>query len=378
MAGFNLRTIFQDIAAPSEEELAQQRQQEVTGIFGSPSQQVDVNVPEQPGQDIPLGVSPLGLMSVQEQTQPATGLFQDLSPNQVPMMNAAKQMALSANPDLQERGYDMLSGLQDSQLPGGGDAPSNVREWQYFNNLSAPDQQRFMDMKRGNSKIVNINGVPTRVPMNYIKGSGVEATPLTTLPEEIEAQTALTGAKAAEKTKQTGRVKRLDDQIIAADGMAVLNRSLSLLNQGIETGGWDNLALYAKQKFGVEGADEGELSNLMGKAVLAQLRETFGAAFTAKEGDSLKVIEAGFGKSPRANARLLQNAFNISKRAAERGKSAAKSLKDDTAFKQIEDAMNFELTGGDAASEDAQALQWAKNNPNDPRAKLILKMQGGQ
>ncbi len=351
MAGINLRTLFQDMTAPSEEEAAALREQEANRIFGNAAQP-EVTAPfQQTGAEMFPGEQPIqGLMDVTQEAQAGTGLFQDLDQSQVPMMRAAKAMAGSANPDIQQQGFDVLGDMQGAQ--GGADAPSNVREWKYFNNLSAPDQQRFMDMKRGNSKIVNINGVPTRVPMNYIEGSGVEATPLTTLDEEIEAQTEITGAKEAAKVKQKGRVARLDEQVnnalVAADGMAVLNRGLTLLNSGIETGGWDNLALYAKQKFGIEGADEGELSNLMGKAVLAQLRETFGAAFTAKEGDSLKVIEAGFGKSPRANARLLQNALNIATRAAERGKSAARELKDDFALKQIEQAMSFELTGGDA------------------------------
>jgi hypothetical protein len=42
-------------------------------------------------------------------------------------------------------------------------------------------------------------------------------------------------------------------------------------------------SLAAKKFFGVESADEGELSYLLGKAVLTKLRATFGAAFTVGE-----------------------------------------------------------------------------------------------
>jgi hypothetical protein len=62
----------------------------------------------------------------------------------------------------------------------------------------------------------------------------------------------------------------------------VLRRGLDILKT-LETGGVQAASLAAKKFFGVESADEGELSYLLGKAVLTKLRATFGAAFTVEE-----------------------------------------------------------------------------------------------
>lgn len=58
----------------------------------------------------------------------------------------------NASPDAQlARDYKraQIEKLQrDAAKPYGGDAPSNVREWEHYNNLSPEDQQRYLTMKR--------------------------------------------------------------------------------------------------------------------------------------------------------------------------------------------------------------------------------------
>lgn len=130
--------------------------------------------------------------------------------------------------------------------------------------------------------------------------------------------------------------------LAAADGTGVLKRGIGLLND-IETGGISRAQLAAKQLFGIETADEGELSNLLGKAVLGQLRETFGAAFTAQEGQSLKAIDANMGKSPAANKRLLQNALRIAEKSATRAIDRAVESGDFRTAADIQDSLDFVL-----------------------------------
>lgn len=130
--------------------------------------------------------------------------------------------------------------------------------------------------------------------------------------------------------------------LAAADSSAGIKRGIDLLN-AIDTGGFARAQLAAKQLFGIESADEGELSNLLSKAVLSQLRDTFGAAFTAQEGESLKGIEAGIGKSPAANRRLLQNALRIAERSAKRGIDRAIESGDLRTAADIQDALDFSL-----------------------------------
>lgn len=155
---------------------------------------------------------------------------------------------------------------------------------------------------------------------------------------KIEQATVIAENKGISKRNQ----EIITNGLAAADGTAVLKRGIDLLNT-IDTGGFDRARLAAKQVFGIESADEGELSNLLGKAVLGQLRETFGAAFTAKEGESLQAIEANLGKSPAANRRLLQNALRIAERSAKRGIDRAIESGDLRTAADIQDSLDFIL-----------------------------------
>lgn len=152
--------------------------------------------------------------------------------------------------------------------------------------------------------------------------------------------------EAARKEVKKSTAKRkagfIDRGIEAADGVANIKRSLELLKT-VETGGIDALKLGAKRFFGVEGADESELSANMGRSVLAQLKPIFGAAFTAAEGERLTKISEGFGKSTKANKRLLEQALRIADRAARRGIAAAEEQGDAFTADEIRAALEFKL-----------------------------------
>ncbi len=96
----------------------------------------------------------------------------------------------------------------------------------------------------------------------------------------------------------------------AVRGLPVLRRSINLLNT-VKTGGIDAFKMRAKELFGVEGADPGELSANLGRAVLSQLRSIFGPQFTENDRKSFERIEAGFGKSTDTNKRLLNQLLAI-------------------------------------------------------------------
>jgi hypothetical protein len=98
--------------------------------------------------------------------------------------------------------------------------------------------------------------------------------------------------------------------------------------------------------------------------VLPLLRQTFGAAFTAAEGDSLLATLGDPNMHPKEKAAVL-DAFIADKRA------------------ELE-AMRRQIKGADGqapggkSAEDKEAIKWAKANPNDPRARLIMQLQGGR
>lgn len=164
--------------------------------------------------------------------------------------------------------------------------------------------------------------------------------------------------EGAEQT-ETDRVSRLGNLVqrgtSAAESIGTLRRGIDLLKQ-VDTGGINAVALRAKQLFGVEGADEGELSANLGKAVLSQLRETFGAQFTQQEGDRLARIEAGFGKSNETNIRLLERALNTVDRIAKRGLKAAEELEDDFAIEDINSLLNTD--NSDVSGGSSQVIQF--------------------
>lgn len=120
----------------------------------------------------------------------------------------------------------------------------------------------------------------------------------------------------------------------------------------VKTGGLANAQLRIKQTLGIEGADEGELTANMGKAILSQMRSTFGAAFTEREGDKLDRIEANFGKSAATNRRLLKNLETILDREARRGLSAAKKAGDDFSIEELENLLKVKVQPEEAQPQE--------------------------
>lgn len=144
------------------------------------------------------------------------------------------------------------------------------------------------------------------------------------------------------KEQETRAGDLIERGIAAAESTASIRRAISLLDD-VKTGGLRAASLRAKQLFGVEGADEGELSNSLGKAVLSQLRETFGAAFTVEEGKRLERIEANFTKSSETNRRLLNQALRIAERTAQRAVKSAEKRGDQETVQDITDLLEFSL-----------------------------------
>jgi hypothetical protein len=172
------------------------------------------------------------------------------------------------------------------------------------------------------------------------------------------AETGLTDLVAQSKGKIAGTVKgsettskenvtRAQDFInrgvAAAEGLPGVNRGIELLEM-VETGGIDKVKIAAKQTFGIESADEGELTYNLGKSVLTQLRETFGSAFTENEGQRLANLEAGLSRSPATNKRILAQVKQIMEAKAKRGREAAIEQGDDFSANDIDSFMNMSLS----------------------------------
>ena len=85
---------------------------------------------------------------------------------------------------------------------------------------------------------------------------------------------------------------------------------------------------------------------------MSQLKPTFGAAFTAREGDLLASIEANEGQSTEVNRALLQDVLNYSLLDIERAKSRAAGMGESGQF-ALQDMEGF-LRGGFYPMDDLQ------------------------
>lgn len=210
-----------------------------------------------------------------------------------------------------------------SNMTGTGD-PAAVREYNFFNNLSQDDQARYLNMKRSGTN-VNLGNEIVR-----LGGDGqVQSTFDVNLgpSQELEYLTDAAGAQVQGTQSETRLQNVINSGLRAAETIPTIIRSIDLL-KGIKTGGLSRAQLFASQVFGIESADEGELSNLLGKAVISQYREVFGAQFTEEEGKKLDRIEAGLGKSTEANLRVLNNVLTLAKAKADLARRLAKKRQD--------------------------------------------------
>ena len=175
---------------------------------------------------------------------------------------------------------------------------------------------------------------------------------------EVEFKPQIAGAVATAKSEAEGTESRaqgvIDTGVSASYQLPTMRRTLELLDE-VSTGGFSNVALRVKQAFGVEGADEGELSGNLGKAVASQLKDTFGAAFTNEERKSFERIEAGFGKNADVNKRLLNNALKMAERKVEKAIKRAEARGDTETVQELRDNMSYLLSEEAAPAESGGA-----------------------
>ena len=137
------------------------------------------------------------------------------------------------------------------------------------------------------------------------------------------------GLMASEKARGTATEGRnqevLDTGIRAARNMQRLQDAVKIL-EVVETGGIASLGIKLRRSLGITPADEGRLAYILRKNVLQQLKPTFGAAFTAREGDLLASIEANENQSTAVNRDLLNDLISYSQLDIDRAKLRGKQM----------------------------------------------------
>ena len=147
----------------------------------------------------------------------------------------------------------------------------------------------------------------------------------------------------------------IDNGLLAAETMPILKRADKLLDI-VETGKPRQALEWGKKWFGIQGANEAELDQLLGKQILKQLKPTFGSQFTAAEGNWLKDMEANFGKSTEGNRALIRQGMELIKQRTSIGLDAAKYAGDERTIQNINDWMQWEFSESPQANKKTTEL----------------------
>jgi hypothetical protein len=250
--------------------------------------------------------------------------------------------------------------------PFGGQVPSTFRSLQLQAEAAGltpgtPDYQEFMSYRgfegrMGAAKTINYKDgtfvtKPRVGPPEVYDRTGMLITDAAEKQRVLDAaiqsgivyeSDVATGVERAKGAVESAR-GLIDRAVAAADSTAVLKRSLDLLDR-VDTGTFADFKLAVTDFFDVTGADAGELSQNLSRAVLSQLRETFGAAFTEDEGRRLESISARFSQNNEVNRSLLRQALAIAENTARRGIQRAREEGDEATAQDIEDLLAFDLS----------------------------------
>lgn len=173
------------------------------------------------------------------------------------------------------------------------EAPSNIREYEYFKKLPKEEQQRFLEMKRSYNPYML--GEVAGVQHAFNRQTGT-ATPLTTLPQETAGQSAIASAKASGAATGEATAKAAFDLPRIQQNVA---QSIQTLDQLSEDKGLNYITgLYSKLPV-VPGTDQAR-ADALAKQVEGQ---TFLQAFNSLRGAGA-ITETEGQKATGAIARL--------------------------------------------------------------------------
>ena len=131
---------------------------------------------------------------------------------------------------------------------------------------------------------------------------------------------------ALSKERAKGLVARekedISNGVSAAQSIPVLMRADKLLDM-VGTGKPQEALLWGKKMLGIESGDSAELENLLGKAIVKQLKPIFGGSFSVGEGDWLKSMSADWGRSTEGNRRLVRQGLALANKRADIGYTAS-------------------------------------------------------
>jgi hypothetical protein len=206
-----------------------------------------------------------------------------------------------------EQGWQMAMQDEAAKKSGiGGNAPSNVQEWEYYSQLTPEQQSQYLTMKRSNSPLNVGTGFVTQDMAN--PGQIIGA-PIAINNEQEAFDKGFGGVTGS----AAGEVAVLADSVTSK--MPGLRSVVDTLSSLADTATYTQSGQAmdsVKRELGLpvgQGAiDRASYIAIVDNQVLPLLRDTFGAAFTEREGATLRATLGDPNKSP-AEKKAILDAF---------------------------------------------------------------------
>ena len=194
--------------------------------------------------------------------------------------------------------------LKAGEMGGGSSAPANVREWEYYNALPPEQQGQYLRMKRANPYLDIGTGFVQPDPVNpgqtagpaITKDNFTPAYDKTTGAEQAKADAEATAAYDSLNSKMPG-LRAVVSELGELAKKATYTMTGQLFDNIMrETGQMPSKGAQARTKY----------MAMVDNQVLPLLRDTFGAAFTVQEGESLRATLGAPDKSPVEKQAVLE------------------------------------------------------------------------
>lgn len=219
--------------------------------------------------------------------------------------------------------------------------PSAVQEYEYYSRLSPQDKEQYLLTKRTNAplnlgsyfaerspvtnEVVPIATIqPKLSEMPDFKAEQAKATERAKLSEQLKTKPSIKEAEA--QAAIIGKTKAETQDLLASieSKMPQLEKTVKELSDlgkkaTYTTAGRlsDVLARETGQKMGEGAVARAEYISKIDNQILPLLRDTFGAQFTQKEGESLRATLGDVNKSPEEKDAVLNSFIQQKKRDVE-------------------------------------------------------------
>ena len=319
-------------------------------------------------------------------------------------------MALDPNILLQGRTPDLLSAVSGGLQLGQQIRQQPLREALMKAQVEQAQRQAMglANLQRGQGAITTVDGVSSfqtpvfdpRTGQVNVVSTPIQGSLASRMGETVQQQTereileaqqkadiASASAVETEKGKLDAQIAAAEDkefhQALGRDASKVYSdlqksaqqasafiprlNSLKVLASKVNTGTGAEIKLAAKKALGIDSANMEELNAKLGELAQDILNQQTG---TKTDYDFQNAVRqsAALGKTKEANIRLIDALINRQLEAVTFG-DMAKEAFDKGGVRAVLD-MRFQPT------EHSQALEWAQQNPNDPRAQQIMRMRG--